>query len=123
MSAYLKPTLDRCTCRECAASKLRSEPPTELELHRMQRARETGKAKNPAWYKVPAMPKPFAPDYRQYLPPHCRRGPGEVQSDTWMDLGEFTCFRKGRSGPPSSLKAYIKAYEKAKGLKHTKLAA
>ena len=37
-------------------SILRCEPATELELARIRRARETGKVKNPSWYRVPALP-------------------------------------------------------------------
>lgn len=123
MSAGQQHTAE-CSCAIKHHEGLRCWPATELEIHRIQRARETGKAPKPSWYVVPRMPAGFKPDYRQYLPPHCRRGPGEVQSDTWLDM---KAYRQGMNRKPylptDSLLEYIRAYEEQKGLRHVKLVA
>lgn len=123
MSANQQHTAE-CGCAVKHHEGLRCWPATELEIHRMQRARETGKSKPPSWWKRSALPATWQPDFRRYLPIHCRRGPGEVQSDTWLDM---KAYRQGMSRKPylptDSLLEYIRAYEEQKGLRHVKLVA
>jgi len=71
MSRYSRDDYKECAIcgkRYKDHSLVRCEPATELELRRIRRARETGKCKNPSWYKVPALPKRTKPDLRQKYP-------------------------------------------------------
>ncbi len=84
--------------------KLRDTPATDLELYRIKRARETGKVKNPTWYKVPKLPEPFKPDFRQFFPAHCRPNPISAPVLT-IPQGEF-----------KTTAEYVAAFEKANSL-------
>ena len=51
---------------------LRCYPATDLELHKMRRAREQGKAPKISWYHPPKLPPAFKPDLSQQFPPSVR---------------------------------------------------
>lgn len=85
MDEYTRPRTN-CTCKECARAKLNPEP-SDLQFHQLRRARETGKVKNPPWYKCPSMPAPFKPQLSQKYPSWCM--PARAL-DPWLDpVGRF----------------------------------
>lgn len=88
-------------------------------MAQLRRARQSGKVKNPAWYKAPRMPEGFKPDYRQHLPYDCKYGPGQRQSDTWLDIEAV--HPRFKLPATDSVRKYVREFEKLKGLKHVKL--
>lgn len=107
-------SLDLTPCPMCMVpmhehSIMRCEPATELELHKIRRARETGKARNPTWYRTPSMPAPFKPQLAWKLPAHVLAAMSKLDIDTWPSN-----FAPRRYDDP---KEYIRAFEAAKRLK------
>ena len=64
-----------CTCDGSYPFKggircLTCAPLTDMELHRLERARESGKVKPPSWWRPFKMPTKPAVDLRQKYPPY-----------------------------------------------------
>ena len=64
-------------CQHCGVelrkhSGFRCYPATALELHKMRRAREQGKAPKISWYHSPKLPPAFEPDMKQAFPAFVR---------------------------------------------------
>ena len=63
---------------------LRCSPASDLELHRIRMARETGKVKNPSWWKRSELPRKAVMDFAQRFPASVR-AMFTRQSDPFLD--------------------------------------
>ena len=101
-----------CNVRIKDHTMLRCAPADDLELARIERARLTGKAPKPTWYKVSTLPfgANLDPDLRQAYPAHVR-SIFTRQSDPWFD-------RSGGSLPSTdNVAEYVREFERMKNLK------
>ena len=91
---------------------IRCEPATDLELQRIQRARETGKAPKPSWYTAPSLPAARVHSIKQKFPGYVL-AMFTKQSNPGLE-------REFPNGAKNA-KAYVKLYDRMNHLQPVKV--